>query len=395
MRDLPYGWSSVPLGDAATWFSGGTPRTSEPKYWNGEIPWISAASLNRFYITDSDRRVTALGAANGTRLVDPGAVIFVVRGMSLKTEFRIGIARRGVAFGQDCKALIARPGIQPEFLAYSLQARTPEVLDMVDEAGHGTGRLQTDRLQALPIFVPPSPEQHAIVEVLGALDDKIESNERIATDSERLTVTLLASLGPSVRLSEIAESERRQMAVSEFSNRLVDHYSLPAFDSGVRPERCSGGAIKSGKFLITSPVVLVSKLNPYIPRVWRAIPNRDVMSLASTEFVVLHPRSGVTSEELWAACASEQFNIGLMEHVTGTTGSHQRVRPGDMMQLSVTDPRGVPQEEREVVRGLVARAEAARQENVRLTALRNVLVPGLVFGERQIRAAEMLVEESV
>jgi type I restriction enzyme S subunit len=177
---LPEGWTSATLGKVARWYSGGTPRTSNPDYWNGDIPWISAASLKRFLIRDSDRRVTESGAQNGTRLVPPGTTMFVVRGMSLKTEFRIGITQREVAFGQDCKALIAGPGVDNYFLAYAVAGRRDSILALVDEAGHGTGRLSTDLMQALEIALPPLSEQRQIARFLRTLDARRESCLRVA-----------------------------------------------------------------------------------------------------------------------------------------------------------------------------------------------------------------------
>src|SRR4051812_23893682 len=125
-------WRTVRLGDAGTWLSGGTPRTSNSDYWGGDIPWISASSLRRFLIRDSDRKVTSLGAESGTRVVPEGTVLFVVRGMSLKNEFRIGLTTRPVAFGQDCKAIVPGAGIHPYFLAHAIQARSREILSLVD-----------------------------------------------------------------------------------------------------------------------------------------------------------------------------------------------------------------------------------------------------------------------
>jgi len=65
---------------------------------------------------------------------------------------------------------------------------------MVDEAGHGTGRLATDRIKSLRIFLPPVTEQRAIAEVLGALDDKIECNTLIAGLLERRLAELFTAL---------------------------------------------------------------------------------------------------------------------------------------------------------------------------------------------------------
>lgn len=159
----------VPLGQVGRWLSGGTPKTSEPAYWGGDIPWISAASLKSFFVASSDRNVTREGAASGSRLAPPGAILFVVRGMSLKTEFRLGIAQREVAFGQDCKAILVDDAYPTATVAVGLAAARDRVLTLVDEAGHGTGRLPTDRIERLEIALPPADRTSATEECLSAL----------------------------------------------------------------------------------------------------------------------------------------------------------------------------------------------------------------------------------
>ena len=190
----PDSWPSEKLGNLATWLSGGTPRTAEASFWGGDIPWITSGSLTNFYLYDSDRRLTPLGVDNGSRLVPEGSILFVVRGMSLKSEFRIGIAKRPLAFGQDCRALIPEPGVDGLFLAQALRARSSEVLTMVDEAGHGTGRLPTDRIKSLHIPLPPLADQRAIAAVLRSLDDKIEANRRVVYLCDALWQTNAAAI---------------------------------------------------------------------------------------------------------------------------------------------------------------------------------------------------------
>ena len=190
------GWRSVPLLEAGTWLSGGTPSTDEPRYWGGDIPWISAASLKDFRITRSDRCVTYVGALNGTRLVPGGTVLFVVRGMSLKSEFRVGVTEREVAFGQDCKAILPAPGIDARFLAFALKARERDILAMVDEAGHGTGRLPTDLIAKLEISVPKLAEQQRIVEVLHAADSQIDQANRHLDKHAQVKVAMAEALIP-------------------------------------------------------------------------------------------------------------------------------------------------------------------------------------------------------
>jgi type I restriction enzyme S subunit len=153
------------LGDAGKWLSGGTPSTEDPSLWNGDFPWISAASLKSLHVASSDRRLTSAGLQRATNVVPAGTVLLVVRGMSLKSELRMGVAQRPVAFGQDVKAII--PTVVPSaLLAAALYSARSDILELVDEAGHGTGRLQWDLLSAFPIAIP---EDARLVPLLDAL----------------------------------------------------------------------------------------------------------------------------------------------------------------------------------------------------------------------------------
>ena len=53
---------------------------------------------------------------------------------------------------------------------------------------------------------------------------------------------------------------------------LVDHFSIPAFDDGLLPAHDLGSTILSGKYVLSQPSVLVSRLNPSTPRTWMAYP---------------------------------------------------------------------------------------------------------------------------
>lgn len=390
-------WTTVRLGDTARWLSGGTPSTSEAAYWGGHIPWISASSLKEFYISSSDRNLTSEGAANGTRLVPTGTIIFIVRGMSLMSEFRIGITTREVAFGQDCKALIPKESVDPLFLAYAIKAQTPRILGLVDAAGHGTGRLQTDRIANLSIpLLNGVKKQRSVVEPLKALEDKIAVNDRIASTGEDLVLTMAAEVQWTVRvqLGKVVHLIRDQVTPETFSSRTVAHYSLPAFDAGRLPELAAANSIKSSKFIVDAPCVLLSKLNPSIPRVWNVRSVPGIPALASTEFMVLKPVDNVSPDEIWAVCNQPEFINKLMGKVTGTSNSHQRVKPADLLATSVVDPRAIPPNECYLIRSICERVMRARLESVALAKLRDTLLPKLMSGEIRVRDAERAVEEA-
>ncbi|MGW2987419.1 restriction endonuclease subunit S [Streptomyces goshikiensis] len=167
------------LGSITTWLSGGTPDRNNPTYWDGTIPWISAATLKCSRVHDSDQHLTEAGVRAGSKLAPAGAALVLVRGMALHREARIGMATRPVSFNQDVKALIPKPGVLPEFLLYALQARSAQVLDLVSSAGSGTGVLDTQLLQRLPVWLPDASTQRKIVTAIEAIDRNIEVFARL------------------------------------------------------------------------------------------------------------------------------------------------------------------------------------------------------------------------
>lgn len=186
-------WGTRPLKNCGKWLSVGTPSKSRADYWDGHIPWISAKSLKSFFVTDSDERLTEAGLEKGGRLVPKGTILFVVRGMSLADEFRIGITKAEITFNQYLKAVIPSEGIDSRFLFYAIRSVTPTIMGMVDEASHGTRRLQTQRLEELPIPIPTLPEQQTIASILGCLDDKIDLNRRMNQTLESIAQSIFKS----------------------------------------------------------------------------------------------------------------------------------------------------------------------------------------------------------
>ncbi|MFD9008073.1 restriction endonuclease subunit S [Streptomyces sp. NPDC059552] len=288
------------------------------------------------------------------------------------------------------------PEVSPQWLRYYLDSEDAQqyILERLNTTVQATLNLKDVRV--LPVPLPPRREREAITAVAGALDDRIAVNERIAATAEDLSMTLVISESrrERVRLDEICSLRKDQVAPQELADEAVDHYSLPAFDAGKLPERVSPESIKSGKFTVSKPAVLLSKLNPDIPRVWSVIPDSEVPSLASTEFLVLAPRGSLTVHELWAVTSQRSFLQSLASKVTGTSKSHQRVRPAEVMATEVVDPRQFG-EAGQRIRNLASRAALARQESQALAALRDTLLPQLMSGRLRVKDAEKIVGDRV
>lgn len=176
--------SHLMLKDVATLSSGGTPSKENSNFWSGSIPWLTPKDMSNFDGSTQDS-VTEIAIGNGTRLAPEGAIYIAVRGMSLHNEIRIVRSARSMAFNQDIKAIVPK-GIDGSFLYYALLSQKPNLLAVVESAGHGTGRLPTDKLSETSIPSFSLQEQVAIASLLAAIDDKITINTKINANLEKM-----------------------------------------------------------------------------------------------------------------------------------------------------------------------------------------------------------------
>src|SRR5262245_52332700 len=147
-------WRKASLGELVKFVSGGTPSREAPRFWKGDIPWLSAKDLKKFRLNDSMEKVTREGLHNGTRLIEAGSVLILVRGMTLLKDVPVGVTERAVAFNQDLKALVPNREVNGHYLGFYLAANRSRLLTLVDRAGHGAGRLPSDLLRSFEIELP-------------------------------------------------------------------------------------------------------------------------------------------------------------------------------------------------------------------------------------------------
>lgn len=221
------GWSAQRLGDIVQFSSGGTPSKDEASYWNGNIPWISASSMHETRIVNSNLKVTPLAIGNGTRIAPKGSLLVLIRGSMLFNRVPVCIAAVDVAFNQDVKALTVREDVNPEFLLYQLLALSPRI--PVNETGIGAGKIDTDTLGNLPVYLPSPPEQKKIAECLTSLEELISAQGQkvAALKSHKLGLTqkLFPRSGettPRLRFPEFRnEADWQELKAGElFFNRI-------------------------------------------------------------------------------------------------------------------------------------------------------------------------------
>ncbi|EME3968595.1 restriction endonuclease subunit S [Vibrio fluvialis] len=161
------------LGQLVDMKSGNTPSKSNPNFWGGAIPWISASSMKGNVFSESEQNVTQLALENGAKLATKGSLLLLVRGSMLFNKVPVGFAGRDVTYNQDVKAINLKNGDDNSYLFYWFKANEYKLLSMVTGTGIGAGKLDSEELLSLPFHQPKPEEQQKIASFLSKVDEKV------------------------------------------------------------------------------------------------------------------------------------------------------------------------------------------------------------------------------
>lgn len=230
-------WKTYKLGDLTKWSSGGTPKKSEASYWGGDIPWISASSMDGHLYSDSKLRITNKGLANGSRLAPKNSILLLVRGSILHQKIQVGLATKPVAFNQDVKCLVPDEEIlDPWYLLLWFKAKEQELLTLVESTGIGAGKFDTKLLSEYPIDIPPANELKKIREFGKALFDKstniVNTNQILEQMAQALFKSWFVDFDPVMDNAlaagnPIPDELAHRVEVRKKAHALPDFHPLP------------------------------------------------------------------------------------------------------------------------------------------------------------------------
>lgn len=256
------------------------------------------------------------------------------------------------------------------------------------------------------LTVPPIEIQSRIASILTSLDDKIETNNKINAKLEEMAQALFKSWfvdfepfknGKFVeselgmipegwrvgKLREIATIEKRSTNPSRQNDTLFSHYSLPAFDDNKLPAKQYGNEIKSNKCAFTNKTTLLSKLNPYIKRIWY-VDEVENNPICSTEFLPIKAKNEKCAAFLYSYLVSDTFYKVALSMAQGATNSHQRLDTKSLLdfELPINEDAMINFSSR--VAPMLTTICNNRMENKQLSQLRDTLLPKLMNGEIEI-----------
>ncbi|MGV0977795.1 restriction endonuclease subunit S [Empedobacter falsenii] len=146
--------------------SGGTPKTSMPNYYNGNIPWLRTQEVGNGEIWDTDIKITELGLKNSSAKYIPiNSIIIAMYGA---TVGKVGINKIPLTTNQACANIEVNPEILfYKFLYYYLKSKYQYIKSL------GTGpqtNINAGIVKSLLIPIPPLEEQERIVKLLDQFD---------------------------------------------------------------------------------------------------------------------------------------------------------------------------------------------------------------------------------
>jgi len=409
-------WRQRPLGELTENFDNIRVPVKEADRRAGSYPYYGASGIVDYvdgYLFDGEYLLIAEDGENLRTRTTP--VAFLARGK----------------FWVNNHAHIVRGNSEADtrFLMYAL-ANT-------DISGYLTGstlpKLTQGNLNRILVPAPLVPEQRAVASVLSTLDDKIELNSQMTETLQGMARALfkswfvdfdparaktekrdpgipkrIAELYPSSfeeselgsiptgwrtgSFGDVVEHLREQENPLSSPETIFHHYSIPAFDSAHWAKAEVGSNIKSLKSRVPPNVILLSKLNPEIERVWLVDVQPDERAICSTEFLVLNPRPPFGRAYAYCLARSSTFRQQIEALVTGTSKSHQRAQVDSVLQMPVVlPPASIVQEFETYSSMLLARTQSCRRESRTLGAMRETLLPRLISGEVRISFPERIV----
>ncbi|MDB1744356.1 restriction endonuclease subunit S, partial [Eggerthella lenta] len=341
-------WEQRKLGEVAKIVGGGTPSTSIPEYWNGDIDWYSPTEIgDSVYAEGSRKRITKSGfqACSATMLPAERTILFTSRaGIG-----NMAILRRSGCTNQGFQSLVV-DDCNDTYFIYSMGDSIKEYAER-NASGSTFLEISGKQLACMSTMVPSLSEQALIGSFFRDLDDLITLHQRKLDHLKLQKRGLLQKMfprdgsdGPEIRFPGFTDAWE-QRKVSEIMHRATtfsDDPTLPNVEyedvesgQGLLNKNLLEKAVAKKGLLFEPGDILFGKLRPYLKNWLRPA----FSGIAVGDWWVLKPDLA-TSEFLYAFIQGSSFqNIANMS--TGTK------MPRSDWNLVANTEFGIPSEQEE------------------------------------------------
>ena len=218
------------LSEILTIIGGGTPKTTNPSFWGGDIPWLSVVDFNNDnrYVHSTEKTITEAGLKHSsTKILPKGSLILSARG----TVGALAQLSKPMAFNQSCYGIVATEHTTNDFLYYLLKT----VVSDLQAKGHGSvfNTITRETFETIFVSLPQKDEQKRIAGVLGAFDDKIELLQKQNTTLENMAKALFKSWFVDFDVVHAKQQGRPKAAIMQQYHLTEELYNL--FPSSFEP----------------------------------------------------------------------------------------------------------------------------------------------------------------
>lgn len=184
-------WEKRKLGEISDIRGGGTPSTSKPEYWDGEIDWYAPAEIGtQRYVSGSRRQITNLGLnkSSATMLPANKTILFTSRaGIG-----NAAILTKSGATNQGFQSIVVEPATD----VYFLYSEIPEIKRKAIRLAAGSTFLEISgkSLSKIQIWLPSFKEQSRIGHLFLQIDNLIAATQGKLDNLEKIKRALLKHL---------------------------------------------------------------------------------------------------------------------------------------------------------------------------------------------------------
>lgn len=168
---VPQGWQRRTAYESVQVLSGGTPKTSNADYWDGEIPFYTPKdATDSIWVTGCERTVTELGLKNCNSKLYPKDTVFIsARG----TVGKLNMAQQPMAMSQSCYALVGKDYLTQYFVYASMQFAVEALKQQA--VGAVFDAIVVDTFKRISLLVPPPGIVRLFDEAIGPIYEQVEN----------------------------------------------------------------------------------------------------------------------------------------------------------------------------------------------------------------------------
>lgn len=180
-------WRWTTIGELGTVVTGSTPPSMHPNWFGDELPFITPSDMvfgERRPVPE--RMLSEEGRVGlGKRVVPPGSSAFVCIGATIG---KVCLLDSEAVTNQQINSVVPNDTVDPRFVYSLLRYAAPTIA--LSASGAATPIINKTVFSSINVRVPDQFTQSKIGEVLGSIDDLIESNRRRVELLEQMARTI-------------------------------------------------------------------------------------------------------------------------------------------------------------------------------------------------------------